>query len=313
MRDLATVGMSERFLEEVARAGAVPLPGAGDTAGRFRYLAGVASRDVALARLVEGHQDAVAILAEAGREPPEGAVMGVWAASSREGGLEATPTHRGWQIEGIKPYASGASTLTHALVTADAPDGPRLFIIETAGAIERIPGTWPAVGMRDSDSPTLALDTRVDDGAAIGGVEWYFRRPGFWHGSVGVAACWLGGARAVARPLLEAHSPHALAHLGAVDASLAGAGALLDQAGREIDAAPSVGGEPAELRALRVRSVVEAAVTDALTRVGRALGAGPLCHDAHHARLVADLTVYVRQSHAETDSERIGRLIAGVR
>ena len=164
--------------------------------------------------------------------------------------------------------------------------------------------------MRDSDSPTLTIQVLVDDAAAIGGVEWYFRRPGFWHGSVGVAACWLGGARAVARPLLLADGPHALAHLGAVDASLTAAGALLDQAAGEIDAAPSVAGEAAELRALRVRSVVEASATDALARVGRALGAGPLCHDAEHAQLVADLTVYLRQSHAETDFERIGRLVS---
>jgi hypothetical protein len=70
---------------------------------------------------------ALAILAEAGVEPPVGAVMGVWAASIGGRGLVATPRDRGWHIHGVQPYASGASTLTHALVTADAPDGPRLF------------------------------------------------------------------------------------------------------------------------------------------------------------------------------------------
>ena len=144
----------------------------------------------------------------------------------------------------------------------------------------------------------------------MGGVDWYIRRPGFWHGSVGVAACWLGGARAVARPLERASSPHALAHLGAVDAQLAAASALLAAAAEEIDAAPLVGGVQAERRARRVRAVVESAATDTLNRVGRALGAGPLCHDADHARRVADLTVYLRQSHAEADLEHLGRLVA---
>ena len=310
MQHAPEIGLEERFRVEIARAANVPLPGGGETSERFRYLADVASTSVVLARLVEGHLDAVAILAEAGTAAPEGE-LGVWAASSAGNRLVATRARGGWHIHGSKPYASGASTLTHALVSAEAPDGARLFLIETAGAIEAIPGSWPAVGMQASDSATVNVDTRVDDDAAIGGVEWYFRRPGFWHGSVGVAACWLGGARAVARALQRAHSPHALAHLGAVDASLAAATALLDQAAREIDAAPSSAGDAAELRALRVRTVVEAAATDALTRAGRALGAGPLCHDAEHAQLVADLTVYLRQSHAEVDLERIGRLVTG--
>jgi hypothetical protein len=46
-----------------------------------------------------------------------------------------------------------------------------------------------------------------------------------------------------------------------------------------------------------------------LDRVGRALGAGPLCQNAAHARRVADLTVYLRQSHAEGDLEQLGRLL----
>jgi hypothetical protein len=44
--------------------------------------------------------------------------------------------------------------------------------------------------------------------------------------------------------------------------------------------------------------------------VGRALGAAPLGHDADHARNVADLTVYIRQHHAERDFEALGRAVA---
>ena len=42
----------------------------------------------------------------------------------------------------------------------------------------------------------------------------------------------------------------------------------------------------------------------------RALGAGPLCRDAHFARMVADLPVFLRQSHAERDQAALGRLLA---
>ena len=47
-----------------------------------------------------------------------------------------------------------------------------------------------------------------------------------------------------------------------------------------------------------------------LARTGRALGAGPLGHDEAHSRAVADLTVYLRQHHAERDLARLGELVA---
>ena len=55
---------------------------------------------------------------------------------------------------------------------------------------------------------------------------------------------------------------------------------------------------------------MEAAATEVMSRVGRALGAGPLCHDEAHARRVADLTVYLRQHHAERDLAQLGTLVA---
>jgi hypothetical protein len=56
--------------------------------------------------------------------------------------------------------------------------------------------------------------------------------------------------------------------------------------------------------------VVEHAVDEAITRTGRALGPKPLAMDAEHAQRVADLTMYVRQSHAERDLAALGRLAA---
>ena len=44
--------------------------------------------------------------------------------------------------------------------------------------------------------------------------------------------------------------------------------------------------------------------------MGHALGPGPLAMDAEHAARVADLTLYVRQHHAERDLAALGRLVA---
>jgi hypothetical protein len=299
----------------------LPLPGGGRTRERWAVLADLAEEDLSLARLAEGHVDALAILAELGAaelgtaSPPAASRWGVWAAQPPGPGLAASQADAagGWRLDGVKRYCSGARSCTDALVTATSPDGNRLFAISTRD-LSPVPGSWPATGMAGSDT----LDIRFSGIKAepVGGPGRYIDRPGFAHGGAGVAACWYGGARGVGRTLLDAAArrdvgPHALAHLGAVDIALQTAKLALDTAAGEIDADPDDrrGGGP--LRALRVRALVEATATEVMLRVGRALGAGPLGHDEAHSRRVADLTVYLRQHHAERDLAEIGTLVAG--
>jgi hypothetical protein len=42
---------------------------------------------------------------------------------------------------------------------------------------------------------------------------------------------------------------------------------------------------------------------------GRAVGAGPLCREPKFARAMADLPVFLRQSHAERDLAALGQSI----
>ncbi|WP_306208861.1 acyl-CoA dehydrogenase [Actinoplanes sp. RD1] len=283
----------------------LPLPGHGETRRRLQTLIDIARVDLVHARLAEGHADAVAIRAELGAPPvAAGQRWGVWAAAPDS--VKASRTADGWQLDGDRPWCSGAAWCTHALVTAVADDGPRLFAVRADAGTPR-DGTWPAVGMAGSDSRTVRFTAAPAE--PVGGPGDYVGRPGFWHGGVGVAACWYGGALGVADTLYAATrtSPHVLAHLGAVDVALGAARAVLDAAADEIDADPE---RDAFALALRVRATVERAATEVLDRVGRALGAGPLCRDERHARRVADLTVYLRQSHAEADLEQLGKLAA---
>jgi len=301
--------------EEAVESGRLnlPLPGGGQTRERWAALADLAEEDLSLARLAEGHADALAILAELGEPaPPAGSRWGVWAAQPPGSGLTARRADRGWRLDGIKQYCSGAHSVTDALVTAAAPDGSRLFAASTADLVP-VAGTWPAVGMAASDT----LDVRFAGIPAepVGGPGCYIDRPGFAHGGAGVAACWYGGARGVGQTLLAAAAsrdvgPHALAHLGAIDIALHTARTVLDVAAADIDADPQDRNDGGKLRALRVRALVEAVSTEVMQRVGRALGAGPLCHDGAHARRVADLTVYLRQHHAERNLAELGALVA---
>jgi alkylation response protein AidB-like acyl-CoA dehydrogenase len=290
----------------------LPLPGGGRTRERWAALADLAGEDLSLARLAEGHADALAILAELGTgRPPGGTRWGVWAAQPPGPGLTARLAGDGWRLDGTKQYCSGARSCTHALVTATAPDGDRLFAVSTRD-LRPVPSTWPATGMAASDT----LDVRFADIVAqpVGGPGSYTSRPGFAHGGAGVAACWYGGARAVGRTLLAAAAerdvgPHALAHLGAVDVALHTARTVLEVAAAEIDADPDDRQDGGRLRALRVRALIEAVATEVMHRVGRALGAGPLCRDEAHSRRVADLTVYLRQHHAERNLAELGTFV----
>lgn len=294
----------------------LPLPASGRTGERWRMLAQLAECDIVAARIAEAHVDAVAILHELGGKPPQlGELWAVWAAESTEFVLTATRAGMGdFTLSGTKPWCSGAGFCTHALVTAQLEDGQRrLFAVAvTDSAVKPLPSTWWNAGMAGTDTRSVRFGRAR--AVAVGEPGEYLRRPGFWHGAIGVAACWLGGARAVAGPLYrraggESADPHALAHLGAVDAALAAAEAMLTAAAAQVDADPFDRSGDAEMLARRTRAVVEHAVDEAITRSGRALGPGPLCQDGRHAQRVADLTIYVRQSHAERDLATLGHIV----
>ncbi len=294
----------------------LPLPGSGRTAERWQSLARLAEDDIVAARIAEAHVDAVAILDELGGKPPDsGQLWGVWAAESPDAVVTATNVNGGAVIlNGTKVWCSGAGFCTNALVTARLDDGSRgLFAVTvTEPAVKALPTTWWNVGMAGSD--TRAVQFHNAHAVAVGDPEDYLNRPGFWHGAIGVAACWLGGARKVAEPLYrcarsQSADAYSLAHLGAVDAALAAGDAILGAAALHIDADPFDRTRTAQLLARRARTIVEHAAEEAITRTGRALGPGPLCQDGRHAQRVADLTIYIRQSHAERDLAELGRLV----
>ena len=289
----------------------LPLPGRGATAERLAGLADLGTVDLDLARLAEAHADAAAIRADLGFDGPDDGLWGVWAANPPVDPLLARQQGAGWVLEGTKPWCSGAGCCTRALVTARTADGYRLFAVDLAEPLATpVDGTWPAAAMRGSDSRSVCFEAVPAE--PVGGPEEYLHRPGFWHGAVGVAAVWWGGARGVARALARADerrplNPHALAHAGAVDASLAAGWASLAAAAGFFDGDADDKTGLTRLTAGRVRAIVEASAVEVVERTGRALGAAPLALDADHGRRVADLGLYLRQSHAERDLEELGR------
>ena len=289
----------------------LPLPGGGRTDERLDRLWQMATVSPSAARLGEAHLDAVAILAEAGRVAPRGGRLGVWAARGAQDCMLAATPGGGLRLIGDKPWCTAATSATHALVTAEHQGSGALVLVDMQRAgISLPPPQWISPAFADTDTRTVSFDLIVDDADVIGVDDWYLRRPGFWHGAVGVAACWAGSVAGIVgriRPQWPAN-PHAAAHLGAVDAALWSMHALLTEAGREIDAVPD-DALYAQQRALRVRHAVDATIDDVLRRVTRALGPGPLAHRPDLHVELSEVDLYRRQCHAERDLEALGNLV----
>lgn len=300
----------------------LPLPGGGATLLRWQALAAVAAHDLSLAKLYEGHTDALAIFAELSVSADRADTTpswGVWAAEAPQGRavieVDAGPPSGEVRLDGAKCWCSGAASASHALLTAWHAEGrgPQLVSLSLRQpGVQVSNSAWQAVGMAGSASLDVAFDRAR--ARLVGEPGAYLSRAGFWHGGGGIAACWYGCTLAIADALRRsvaasepaARSPFRLAALGRVDVALQATAALLRQSAAWIDANPRA---DASAVALRVRLCAEETATLTLGEVGRALGATPYCRDARFARAAADLPVFIRQSHAERDLAALGERV----
>jgi alkylation response protein AidB-like acyl-CoA dehydrogenase len=284
----------------------LPLPGGGETAARHRRLFEIGCEDLSIARLAEAHWDAVAILAEAGRDAERGALYGVWAAEASDKVVRMD----GQSLTGRKPFCSGAGIVDRALITVKEPDALLVDLDLRGGRVTFDDSAWKTTAFGETKTSSAIFESVVvEPSEIIGEAGYYLQRPGFWHGACGPAACWAGGAAGLLHWALnqKRRDPHTMAHLGAMQATVWSLQAALRTAGDEIDAAWN-DLEAAQMRALGLRHVVEQGCTDSLRRLARAYGPYPLAMDEEIGRRYQEVDLYVRQSHAERDLETLGNL-----
>ncbi len=296
----------------------LPTPVRGNSTERLRRLATIAADNLCLARLVEAHVDAVAILDESGRKPADGVLYGVWA-SGGVGGDITIEERSGRQVaHGGKRFCTGSAIVDRALVTMTANDHAGVAQALLVDLDARDPAlrfdlsSWTTDAFASTNTGDCSVDNMVlDDDDIVGAPNWYLDRVGFWQGALAPAACWAGGAIGLAAHCLaqaagRPSSPHQLAHLGALDFLIWQLDGAIDHAGRELDdpsAAPD-----AQLLAHRFRSSVEQSVGLVIDHAIRAGGPRLLANDRWASMRVAELQLYIRQHHAEADHETLGRL-----
>lgn len=297
----------DALFELIPYSDEIPYPAQGNTLKRWQILSRVAGINLSLAKIFESHLDALAILYETGHavETAKHELWAVWAAE----GANSPLTLQDGYVSGTKNWCSAAHWVNHAVMTyRDAKQNSQLLMVHLAeSGIQQQFNDWHAVGMQHTHTAQLHFDHVPIE--LIGEPNLYLTRAGFWHGAAGVAACWFGAAQRLAQYLHEAtvHKPHAYKYmyLGEMTSHMFATQALFYQTAQLIDAEPE---KTHELQIRALRANVENTVLKVLELTGKALGAAPYCNHANFAQLAADLPVFIRQSHAAFDLERIGEL-----
>lgn len=285
----------------------LPMPGHGRTADRWLALLALARRDdVAVARLAEAHVDALAILHEAGLEPVEHALYGVWASVGRGRDVELDADGR---VSGSKPFCSGIGVVDRALV--DVHVGDRRQLVDVAvgpGALDTVtPGDgWATPALADTATGPVRFAGHPVD-RLVGDPGWYLDRVGFWHGASGPAACWAGAAIGLVDDHDPGDDPFRRAHFGAMRAESHLLETVLTRAGDAIDRHPD-DGSTARVTALMTRYLVHESCLRIADRYARSAGPRGLIGERSSQRY-ADLLLYVRQFHADHDLVALTRTI----
>jgi alkylation response protein AidB-like acyl-CoA dehydrogenase len=275
-------------------------------------LSEVARVDLALARLVEGHVDALRILDQAGATPRPG-VYGVWASRSAGTGVRATADPgadgEGWRLTGESRFSSGIDVVDRVLVPGWVDDEVHLLLDVDATEVEPDRSSWHTSAMDASRSFTVRFDLRVGEGDVVGPPGFYLDRPGFPIGGLEVAAVWLGGAESVLEQVVDGlrrfrASSHQTRRLGVMEQAVRQARLVLDATAARLD---RLEGDDLVRETGVARTTVAWACEQVVDEATRVVGPAGLSSNGRLARTLADLTIYVRQHHLDLTLEALGR------
>ena len=300
------VSMMRQLLPLTAQ---VPHPASGKTLLRWQLLAQVAAVDLCLVKWYEAHLDALSIVHEI---QALDAANGWWAIWAADGGPSPLNFQENW-LNGEKLWCSAAAYVDYALITyRDAQRRACLVTVDmqSARALQQIiidEDQWHAVGMAATHTAQLSFNHAKAE--AVGAPDAYLNRAGFWHGAAGVAACWFGATLRLAQDLQLSyrHKPHdyKAMYLGDVLRIIEATRHQIYAVAHLIDEQPTETHQYA-IRALRAQ--VEDCAEQVSKLVGKALGAAPFCQSEDFAIRMADLSVFIRQSHAAFDLQHIAQL-----
>lgn len=282
-----------------ACAGFEPIP----LQQRVNTLMRIARHDMGLARLAEGHADAISILKEAGQTPVAGALYAIWASGGPADTTRLDGT-RAQTLSGAKPFCSGAGLVDRALIWVSSAHA--LIEVDLASHAARVAwdsSAWRVAGLAGIQTWQGEFDTvPVEATVGNGDRDWYFERAGFWLGALCPAACWAGGASGLLDYAASMVRDDAIsrAHMGRMlSASFGMESALRAAAAPVADGMTSL--QSAHARALAARHLTERASAQIIDEFSRLLGPRPLINVPSVARRIQELQIFQRQCHGDRD------------
>ncbi|WP_288482082.1 acyl-CoA dehydrogenase family protein [uncultured Deinococcus sp.] len=281
-------------------------------AGLLTLLRRVGRESLPVARLYEGHLNALLLVSRFGApgqraravaDARAGELFGVWNTEAAPGlHLEEAGAAR-WRLLGNKTFTSGAGHVTRPLLPAELPGGAGRAMVLLPASVppERFdPDFWSPLGMRPTVSFRADLDgLEIGAGDLIGAPGDYYAQPEFGGGALRFLAAQLGGAdaamtaaRDVLRGLGRQGDDAQRLRFAGVAAGLEAAWQVTLRAARLLDTAPT---ERALAYVALARTVTEDACLLAAEAAERAVGARGLLAPHPAERIVRDLRMYLRQ------------------
>ena len=288
----------------------------------WRTVRRVGATDASVARILDGHLNAVERLAVALPEPLRSEELsavgegerrlGVWGADPVRGeGDPARLTAQG-TVEGVKVFCSGAGGLHRALVLVrgDEPGPPLLAYVDLSDGVEVDPTWYRGAGMRASESHRVAF-SGARALAVLGEPGELAREPYFGRDAIRTAACWAGSADSALAALVDgarARSSEDLVAL-AVGRALAARGTIdawFEKAAAEAEGDPE---QPLADLSIALRDAVAGACRTILGEAERALGSRPFASAGALDRARRDLGIFLLQHRLDPMVARMGRRV----
>lgn len=287
--------------------------------------------NLSVARLFEGHINAVKLIALYGRPNHwtrlfptirDGALVGVWGADGKKSLTFYRHPGGTLRLDGEKCFASGLGHLSHAVVTlregADAL--PQLAVIDVTDSTRQHRGAWQASGMKATTSGVFDFTGLiVEEDVLFGEPGDYEREPHFEGGIWRYCAAQLGGADAIVtewRTYLMNHGrtndPFQLMRLARATALCRAAATMLEDCALKVEAAHS--GSPdqvdrAVLGSLLARQFIEETCVEVMMLAEKSLGVAAHLLSNPIERMRRDLSLYIRQSAPDAKLLKAGQIL----
>ena len=280
-------------------------------------------------RVYEGHVNALALVELFGTNEQQTRaasdvhadrrIFGVWNAEEEAPGVNLRLHDLGggrYRFEGGKIFCSGLGHVTRPIVGARWEGGGwQMCLLPMEQIAARMDHRWwQPIGMEATVSGMLDLTgIELSADSLLGPPDVYYQEPWFNGGAIRFVAVHLGGAQALydaARAYLQngGRTDHPIQRLRAAEMAMRiESGDLWLRGGAAIFERQPVAAHEVAAYVGMARLSVEAVAQEVIRTTERMVGARGLMRPYPFARLIRDLTMYLRQPAPDAVMDRIGR------